>query len=82
MPNYWLSEVLDLTQMVMVIQKKLQTNVFIIYYYFCYYNIVKSHSLGHTLEMPYSWLSEVLDLTQMIMDIWKQLKITVLIILF
>ena len=41
MPNYWLSEVLDLTQMVMVIQKKLQTNVFIIYYYFCYNNIVK-----------------------------------------
>ena len=49
MPYSWVSERLDLTRMVMVIQKHLKTIVFIIPNNFCYNKITKSHSLGHYL---------------------------------
>ena len=49
MPYSWLSEVLDLTQMVMDIWRQLQTIVFILYHNFCFNKIVKKPFPGTPL---------------------------------
>ena len=41
MPNFWLSEVLDFTQMVMVFWEQLKITIFIILDNFCYNNFFK-----------------------------------------
>ena len=47
MPYIWVLEALDLTQMVMDIQKQLNRTYSIILNNFSFKNITKSHSLGH-----------------------------------
>ena len=49
MPYSWLSDVLDLTQMVMDIWRQLETTVFIIYHNICFNNIVKKPFPGTPL---------------------------------
>ena len=49
MPYSWLSDVLDLTQMVMDIWRQLETTVFIIYLNICFNNIVKKPFPGTPL---------------------------------
>ena len=54
MPYIWVSEALDLTQMVMDIQKQLEINIIIYLTTFVSTKLPKSHSLGHPWSMPHS----------------------------
>ena len=66
----WVSEGLDLTQMVMDIQKQLKTTIIIIPNNLCFNNITKKIITCDTQgSMPYSLVSEALDLAQMVLDI-------------
>ena len=80
----WESEVLDLTQLVMVIQKQLKMTSFIMPNNYCFNNLAQKINpkipRGSPWSLPYSWESEVLDLAQMVMAIRKQLKLTSVII--
>merc|ERR1712015_226678 len=80
MPYSWLSEALDLTQMVMDVRKPLKKLFSSYLTTFVSTTLPKSHSLGHPGVMPYSRPSEALDLTQMVMDVRKPLKITIFIL--
>ena len=75
------SDVLDLIQMVVYIQKQLKVTIFkipnIFFFQHHYQIVIPWDNLG---SMPYSWVTEALDLTQMVMDIRKQLKSTYFII--
>ena len=77
----WVSRALDLTQMVMDIQKQLKLTYSIIPNKFClkkhFQKVIPWDTPG---SMPYIWVLEAVDLTQMVMDIQKQLEITIFII--
>ena len=68
-----MSEVLDLTQMVMAIRKQLKLTSFIIPNNYCFNNLAQKINprlpRGSPWSLPYSWESEVLDLAQMVMAI-------------
>ena len=74
MPYYWMSEALDLTQMVMDIYKQLIITIFIIPNNFCFNIPEKSFPWTPKGQCPTPGYPRALDFTQMVMDIWKQLK--------
>ena len=81
MPYIWVSEALDLTQMVMDIQKQLKITIFIMHNRILFQqNCQKVIPWDTPGSITYSWLSGALGLTQMVMNIQKQLEITIFII--
>ena len=74
MPYSWVSQALDLSQMVVDCRKQLKSTYFYHTQQLLFQELYqKVIPLDTPKSMPYSWVSKALDLTQMVMDIQKHL---------